>query len=423
MRGQKMITRTAESDGVLGPEEIRTAVIDAIYEYGPFRKVLAVPPDISRYHSQAGTVLALVYEQLGPALNTVLPALGTHQPMTSEEISLMYPDVPGSLFRVHNWRTDVDTIGVVPGSTIRDLSEGALDFSWPVQVNRLLLDRSYDCVLSVGQVVPHEVAGMANGSKNIFIGTGGYPGIDRSHFLGAVYGMERIMGEAENPVRSLLQEAEKLTAGRIPILYILTVVGTDQNGTPGLKGLFIGTDHDCFMNAAALSARENVTYLESRPKTIVAYLDEREFHSTWLGNKAIYRTRKAIADGGRLIILAPGVRAFGEDPGNDRVIRRYGYAGTERILNLVQTEESLQDSLSAAAHLIHGSTENRFEVIYCPGGLSQEEIESVGYRYGRYEETAHSFSLNRLQDGWNDTSEGPVYYVSRPSLGLWTAAR
>jgi hypothetical protein len=83
-------------------------------------------------------------------------------------------------------------------------------------------------------------------------------------------------------------------------------------------------------------------------------------HSTWLGNKAVYRTRMAMADGGELIILAPGVKEFGEDHEIDRLIRKYGYRGTPATLAAVKANEELRNNLSAAAHLIHGSSEGRF---------------------------------------------------------------
>ncbi len=125
----------------------------------------------------------------------------------------------------------------------------------------------------------------------------------------------------------------------------------------------------------------NFTVLDEAPRKMVVYLDPEEFHSTWLGNKAVYRTRMAIADGGELIVLAPGVKTFGEDRQIDGLIRKYGYTGTPRVMQLVRETEDLPKNLSAAAHLIHGSSEGRFRITYCPGHLSREEIESVGYGY------------------------------------------
>jgi hypothetical protein len=152
----------------------------------------------------------------------------------------------------------------------------------------------------------------------------------------------------------------------------------------------------------------------------VVYLDKSEFKSTWLGNKSIYRTRMAIADGGELIVLAPGVRQFGEDPGNDELIRKYGYAGTEKVLKLVDQHEDLQQALGAAAHLIHGSSEGRFSITYCPGGLSQGEIEGVNFAYADLEEMQKRYDPAKMKDGFNTMSDGEeVFYISNPAVGLW----
>jgi nickel-dependent lactate racemase len=127
--------------------------------------------------------------------------------MRPDQLTHMFGDVPQDLFRVHNWRTDIVTLGEVPAEFIHEQSEGKLNYAWPAQVNSLIAHGGFDLILSIGQVVPHEVIGMANYTKNILVGTGGREGINRSHYLGAVYGMERIMGRAENPVRSVLNYA------------------------------------------------------------------------------------------------------------------------------------------------------------------------------------------------------------------------
>ena len=222
------------------------------------------------------------------------------------------------LFRVHNWRTDVETLGEVPAEFIHEQSEGKLNYPWPAQVNRLITQGGFDLILSIGQVVPHEVIGMANYNKNILVGTGGRESINRSHYLGAVYGMERIMGRAENPVRNVLNYASDRFLRHLPIVYVLTVVGRTADDRLAVRGLFIGDDAECFHRAAELSLKVNFEMLDAPIQKAVVYLDPHEFHSTWLGNKAVYRTRMALADGAELIILAPGVRGIRRRPSHRR---------------------------------------------------------------------------------------------------------
>ncbi|SRR5579883_8078 len=394
--------------------DLKQALFRALDALGAPRKVIAVPPDITRSHSRAGDLTRFAFDYYGDRLTHILPATGTHTSMTRAEIESMYPGVPPDRFATHDFRNSLATLGEVPAAFVRAQSEGQLDFSWPVQIDRLLIDGGFDLILSVGQVVPHEVAGMANYNKNILIGTGGAESISRSHYLGAVYGMERIMGRADNPVRRVLNYASDRIAHSLPVVYVLTVVAGGA-----VRGLFIGDDIECFHRAAELSARLNFTMVEAPIRKAVVYLPPAEFKSTWIGNKAIYRLRMAIADRGELIVLAPGVRQFGEDAAIDALIRKYGYAGTSATLHAVARDPELAVNLSAAAHLIHGSTEGRFTVTYCPGYLTREEIERAGFRYAALEPMLERFDPGRLADGVNIVDGEPVFFVSNPALGLW----
>ena len=403
----------------LSSDELKALLTDALSRLGRRSNVLAVPPDQTREHSRAGELTNIAWRFYGDSLKAVLPALGTHSAMRPDQLTHMFGDVPQDLFRVHNWRTDVVTLGEVPAGFIREQSEGKLNYAWPAQVNRLIANGGFDLILSIGQVVPHEVIGMANYTKNILIGTGGRIGIDRSHYLGAVYGMERIMGRAENPVRSVLNYAAERFLNHLPIVYVLTVVSRRADGSLAVRGLFIGDDAECFHRAAELSLKVNFEIVDEPIKKAVVYLDPQEFHSTWLGNKAVYRTRMALADGAELIILAPGVHEFGEDKTIDALIRKYGYLGTPATLAAVESQPDLAADLSAAAHLIHGSSEGRFTIAWCPAHLTREEVEGVGFQYGELEAMTRRYDPATLAQGYNSVDGEQVFFIGNPGLGLW----
>ena len=404
----------------LAGADLRAGLFAALEKLGPRNRVLAVPPDFTRFHSQAGRLTSLVHEFYREKLTDVLPALGTHTAMTSEQIHEMFQGVPANLFRVHNWRTGITTVGEVPAAFVKDVSEGAVEFPWPAQVANLIASGGHDLILSIGQVVPHEVIGMANYNKNIFVGTGGVEGINKSHFVGAAYGMERMMGRANTPVRKILNYASDHFTKHLPIVYVHTVVGRGEDGKLVVRGLFVSDDASGFEKAAALSLEVNFEMLSEPLKKVVVYLDPAEFKSTWLGNKAVYRTRMAMADGGELIILAPGLKEFGEDHEIDRLIRKYGYCGTPATLAATKANIELQNNLSAAAHLIHGSSEGRFSITYCPGHLTQQEIESVNFKYAGLTTMTQRYDPRKLKDGWNTLADGEkIFYISNPALGLW----
>jgi nickel-dependent lactate racemase len=406
-------------------EDLKKGLFEALEKMGKKHKVLAIPPDYTRLPSRAGELTEYAWQFYGDAMTDVLPALGTHSPMTPHQIEHMFGTLPASLIREHDWRNDVVTLGQVPAEFVKEVSGGAVEFSWPAQVNKLLIDGNFDLILSIGQVVPHEVVGMANYNKNIFVGTGGSEGINKSHFVGAAYGMERMMGHADTPVRRIFNYASDHFAGHLPIVYVQTVVGLDKtDGKVKCRGLFVGDDYSVFDKAAKLALEVNFDLLDRPLKKVVVYLDPTEFKSTWLGNKSIYRTRMAIDDGGELIVIAPALKEFGEDREIDRLIRKYGYFGTPKTLKSTNENEELQRNLGAAAHLIHGSSEGRFSVTYCPGkgadNLTQAEIESVGFAYADIDEVTARYNPEVLKDGFNTMPDGEeIFYISNPALGLW----
>lgn len=406
----------------LTTQDFREALDEAINGFGIPGQALLLPPDGTRFFSRAGELTVLTHEMLGDRVTDIMPALGTHTPMKPSQLDHMFPGLPHDLFRPHRWREDVVTLGEVPSEYVSKVTEGIYDQPWPAQVNQMLRDGGHDLIFSIGQVVPHEVIGMANYNKNVFVGTGGEKGINESHFLSAVYGIERTLGQADTPLRRILNYAQDSFCEDMPLLYALTVVQQMDDGTMHTRGLFIGDDHETFWKAAALSRQVNIKRLPRAPQHVVAYLDPSEFKSTWLGNKAIYRTRLAIATGGRLTVLGPAVEEFGEDPAIDQLIRKYGYRTKEEVLQLTRENADLAANPSAAAHLIHGSSENRFEVVYAAGKLTDDEIRQVGYVPGNLPELLKRYDVKNLEDGYHqDTDGSEFYFIQNPALGLWEA--
>lgn len=414
--------QSGSENTIITPGELKHGIFSALEKLGSKKKVLAIPPDQSRIHSKAGDITSLLYRYYGKNLSDILPALGTHVPMERQQTEEMFRDIPLSLFRVHDWRNDVLTVGNVPGDYVSEITGGAIDYSWPAQLNKLVINGGHDLILSIGQVVPHEVIGMANYNKNLFVGTGGSEGINKSHFIGAVYGMEKMMGKADTPVRRLLNYASRNFIPHLPVVYILTVIARNEDGDLVMRGLFIGDDEEAFLRASELSVKVNFTVLDEPLKKVVVFLDPAEFKSTWLGNKSIYRTRMAMADNGEIVVIAPGLKEFGEDREIDRLIRKYGYRGTPATLKFVSEKAELRNNLSAAAHFIHGSSEGRFSITYAPGHLSREEIESVNFSYAPIEEVTRRYDPEKLKDGFNIMSDGErIYYISNPAVGLWAS--
>ena len=412
----------AKGEQGLSREEIRQALLASL-EGRALKKVLIIPPDFTRFHSNAGYITNVYYHTLveqGCHVD-ILPALGTHVPVTQEEAAIMFGDIPYACFIPHNWRTDVVKIGEVPASYLEEVTEGLWHDPVSVEVNRRIMDESYDLIISPGQVVPHEVIGMANHSKNLFVGVGGSDMINKSHMVGAVYGMERMMGKDHTPVRKVFDYGMEHFLKDRPILFVLTVC-TAPGGQIRTHGLFIGDTRKVLEAAIALAQEKNIDFVDTGIKKCVVYLDPSEFRSTWLGNKSVYRTRMAIADGGELLVLAPGVERFGEDEQVDKLIRKYGYKGRINTLEQFEKPENadLRANMGAAAHLIHGSSDGRFNITYAVKNISREEVEGVGFRAADYDEMVKRYDPEKLQYGYNTLPDGEeIYYIPNPALGLW----
>jgi hypothetical protein len=385
---------------------LKNLLADSLAKPGERNRVLAVPPDQSRPHSRTGELTRYARESFGEKMQAVLPALGTHTAMQPEQTAGMVGVMPQELFRVHNWRTDVETSGEGPSAFIDMQSEGKWNFAWPARANRRIARGGFDLILSIGQVVPHEVIGVADHNKNILVGTGGRNGINRSHYLGAAYGMERIRGRAAKHGRN----RHIYACDHLPIVHVLTLV---------VCRLFVGDDAECLQGVAALSWRVNIQTLGAPIRKAVVYLDPHEFHSIGLDNKAVHRTRMVLADGAELIILAPAVKEFGEDKLIDGLICRYDYRETTAQLHAVSANADLANDLSTAAHLIHGSPERRFTIRWCSGHLSIEEIEGVGFKYGDLKAMLRHYDSQKLQHGGNRIDGEEVFFIANPGLGLW----
>ncbi|MFW6006928.1 MAG: lactate racemase domain-containing protein [Halanaerobiales bacterium] len=418
---KEIIVKKDKIDEKLLTEKIRKWL--SALSFSP-EKILLIPPDFTRRYSFAGIIVRKLYKLLPETITVdIMPALGTHVPVTAEERKKFFgEEIPAERFIVHNWREDVEKIGEISSEYVEDISQGLVSFPIGVYVNKKIVSGEYDLIISIGQVVPHEVVGMANYNKNIFVGCGGPEIINKSHYLGAAYGLENLIGKDHSPVRKIFDYAAREFLEEIPLHYIMTVTSKIENEQQ-LHGLFMGKSRNIFEEAVSLSQEKNITYLKKAPSKMVVYLSPEEFKSTWLGNKAIYRTRKALQQGGDLIIIAPGIKRFGEDKAIDKIIRKYGYCGRKQILKYVEEdkEELLKNNLSAAAHLIHGSSDGKFNIHYATGGLNKEEIENAGYSYLPLEETIKKYNPEELEEGWNEIDGEKFYYISNPALGLWTS--
>lgn len=408
-------------EGFIPDEDVLRLVKKHVADHD-WKRVLLLPPDISRFHSGAGLITACYYGELtrNGASVKVMPALGTHLPMTEEQLREMFGDsIPMDAYLVHDFRNSIEAIGTVPGEFLNEVSEGLFKDDVTVSVNKELVSGKYDAILSIGQVVPHELAGMAGYTKNLLVGCGGGEMINVSHFLGVFHGRHRILGVELTPPRKLFDYAQKHMLDKLPITFVLTVMSQEEGGDV-YKGVFISEERDAFEQAVALSQQVNITHVEKPVKKCVVWMDPHSYHSTWVGNKAIYRTQKMVEEDGEIIVIAPGVHTFGENDLADQAIRKYGYRPREEMLELYKTDPLLSSNMSLAGHLIRSVPSPKTKITYCTNKLTREEIEHANYCYMTVEEAMERYPCENWETGWKTLPNGEeIYFVRNAALGLW----
>jgi nickel-dependent lactate racemase len=386
-----------------------------------FRRVLLLPPDLTRAHSGAGWMAETFYRLLPPSCDVhVIPTLGQHAPHTESENRRMFGSIPDQRIHAHDWRGGVTRVGTIPAEKVAEATRAKANWAIPIDLNTLLMNERWDLIINIGHVVPHEVLGFANHNKNYFIGLGGKESISASHIAAAVCGIENNLGKLTTPLRACFNWAEEQFLARLPDVYLQVVMRRDKEGQLVHSGIYVGDDLETYLMAARRSRAQNITVLEQPLPKVVAVMQREEFRTTWVANKAIYRTRMAMADEGELLVIAPGAERFGEQAEVDALIRKYGYCGTERVLQLYHQSPDLQDLALGAAHLIHGSSEGRFTITYAPGGLTKSEIEGVHYRFADLDQALNRYSPDRMHEGVNTLPDGEeIFFIGTPSAGLW----
>jgi nickel-dependent lactate racemase len=416
---------TEEAD-VITPEQVDALALRLLDEARPrlgtpIRRVLLLPPDLTRAHSGAGRITETLYRALSPSCDVhVIPTLGQHRPHTEEENRWMFGSIPHARIHPHDWIGGVTPVGTIPASLVEETTGGAADWPIPVHLNSALMTERWDLIVNVGHVVPHEVLGFANHNKNYFIGLGGRETICASHLAAAIYGIEENLGRLVTPLRACFNWAETQLLGSLPDVYFQVVMARDAANRLVTTGVYVGDDLETYLMAARASSRQNITTFDEPVRKVVAVMQEDEFRSTWVANKAVYRTRLAIESGGELLIIAPGLERFGEQDAVDALIRKYGYCGRTRALELYRGNRDLQELAHGAAHLIHGSSDGRFTIRYAPGHLTRAEIEGVHFGYADLRETLARYPPDAMREGWNTMPDGErVFFISTPSAGLW----
>ena len=381
------------SETGLSSSTLTAIVHEALDVIKPGERVLAIIPDKTR-DDNTDFLFPVATEFLtrrGVASFDALVAQGTHPPMTeAQKLSKIgRASFAGQLFD-HRWdkAEELITIGELSASTVKELTGGLIEHAVPVSINKLLAPGVYDTVLVFGATVPHEVAGFAGGAKYFFPGVAGPELTHTTHWLGALAGIENIIGQVETPTRRLIEAAADLIAARV--ISINSVVSRNGDQELVTYGLFAGDIREAFRRAAAVSRQVHIRYTGRKYRTVVALLDPH-YDEMWVGGKASYKLGAIVEDGGELIIYAPHLTKLSETHG--ALIEKYGYAPLEVVRDMLGASPELRENLCIAAHLAHvayagrtdeqGRTVPRYRITMATG-LDEETCRRVNLGYLDY---------------------------------------
>jgi nickel-dependent lactate racemase len=379
----------------MATELLTSSVLTAIVEQAldvvqPGERVLAIIPDKTRDDNthHLFPVAADFLAQRGVASFDALVAQGTHPPMSESQklAKIGRTEFSGQLFD-HRWDEpdELITIGELSAETVRQLTNGLLQHAIPVSLNKLLAPGIYDTVLVFGATVPHEVAGFAGGAKYFFPGVAGPELTHTTHWLGALAGIENIIGQVDTPTRRLIEAAADLIPARI--ISLNTVVSRNGNDELVTYALFAGNIREAFRRAAEVSRQVHIRYTDRKYKRVVALLDPH-YDELWVGGKASYKLGAIVEEGGELIIYAPHLSKLSETHG--RLSEKYGYAPLESVRDMLGVSQELRENLCIAAHLAHVAYAGRLDAdgkvvpryrITMATGLDEETCRRVNLGY------------------------------------------
>src|SRR6266550_8865879 len=347
----------------LSPGELRAILDQALSHVAPGARVLTIIPDKTR-DDNTDLLFPFAAEILAERQIAQLDALvaqGTHVPMTDEEkrSKIGGDSVPGlGHIYDHQWNVpeELVTIGELSAERVTELTGGLITDAVSVNLNRRLGPGVYDTIIIFSATVPHEVAGFAGGAKYLFPGVAGPDLTHATHWLGALAGIENVIGRVETPTRHMIEAAADFVAAQI--LTLNSVITREEDNRLRTHALFAGDFRDAFRRAAEVSRQVHIKYTGQKYQRVVALLDEH-YDELWVGGKASYKLGAIIEEGGELIIYAPHLRSISETHG--RLIEKYGYAPLETVREMVAYSDELRANLCIAAHLAHvsyGSSRN-----------------------------------------------------------------
>ena len=345
----------------LDPSTLTAIVQEALEVVQPGERVLAIIPDKTRVDNThlLFPVAAEFLSKRGVASFDALVAQGTHPAMSKSQklLKIGRTDFSGQLFD-HRWdeSDELITIGELNAETVQQLTMGLIDYAVSVRINKLLAPGIYDKVLVFGATVPHEVAGFAGGAKYFFPGVAGPELTHTTHWLGALAGIENIIGQVETPTRRLIEAAADLIDARI--ISLNTVVSRAEDDELVTYALFAGDIREAFRKAAEVSRQVHIRYTGRKYKKVIALLDPH-YDELWVGGKASYKLGAIIEAGGELIIYAPHLTKLSETHG--ALIEKYGYAPLESVRDMLGVSAELRENLCIAAHLAHVAYAGRLD--------------------------------------------------------------
>jgi len=353
------------------------------------KRVLLIVPDGTRT-CPMDIIMPILYDLIAykAKVMDVLIALGTHAPMTDDEIGRRFGvtasdltvKFPKARFYNHLWKNPehLTNVGSLSNSEVAGITGGLFRMDVTITCNKMVLD--HDIAIIVGPVFPHEVVGFSGGNKYLFPGVAGQEIIDFFHWLGAVITNPEIIGKKYTVVREVVDRAATLLSVERKALCMV-VKGE------GLAGLYCGTPENAWSEAADLSNSIHIKHMDRSFHTVLSCAPKM-YDDLWTGGKCMYKVEPVVADGGKVIIYAPHIKEISSVHG--KILEAIGYHTRDFFLK--QWDKYKKYPWGVVAHSTHvkgiGTYENgvekpRVEVILATG-IPEEICRKVNLGYMDY---------------------------------------
>lgn len=389
--------------------------------------VLLILPERQRLWDKVRDLARIVHAALVERQWQVIVLIARYpgeQALSPAERAELLPTIPADSFQATANLRQLP-VGEIPADVVREACGGLIEDPLPLTLPALFNAETWDGVVNLEAVVPNDLLGFTGPPQNRWLGLAGREFLNAASRIALLSGWENNIANLVAPLRQCLFWADKnCWPANLPRLDIAVVWGDNFRNERSPIGFYAGVGEEAYLQAALLSRQHNVTVVEEGLQRVVAFFPGLRFASLWDVQQLLPRLAMCLADGGELILLAPGIERLAADDAPLAVYRRTGYLGAAELRERQRTDPELGNEPWLATHLLNGSTNGRSKIYHALDGIDAETLRALNLWPMELEETLFRYRPAKAKAGWNITNEGEkFFFIPDPTAGLWSTKK